>query len=329
MPPRRRSPMIRRVQPTDLDAILDLAAAKRAEYATHQPAFWRPARDGRAKQDAFLRRSLAGEDVVAFVSETGGAVDGFVIGTVLPAPAVFADDGPVCVVDDFATAGHDGWAAAGAALLEALADEARRRGATLIAVVSGHRDAHKRRMLARAGLVAESGWHVREHAGAPAGGVATAGAVRPATAADAGAILAIAQRARSPYQRYQRSLWRRAGTDRAQQLAAVAAIIADANTVARVHDRGEVDAFAFGTVVAAPPVYDPGGPVCLVDDLVVAWADGWATAGAALLEEVSAAGRERGTVLTAVICRHADDAKRRLLADRSFDLASEWHTSRL
>lgn len=33
---------------------------------------------------------------------------------------------------------------------------------------------------------------------------------------------------------------------------------------------GELAGFAVGTIVTAPPIYDPGGPICVIDDFAVA-----------------------------------------------------------
>jgi hypothetical protein len=76
-------------------------------------------------------------------------------------------------------------------------------------------------------------------------------------------------------------------------------------------------------------VYDPGGPVLLVDDFATREPEGWATVGAALLAAVTAEARARGALLAVVICGHLDRPKRALLAGAGFAVASEWHTRAL
>lgn len=98
----------------------------------------------------------------------------------------------------------------------------------------------------------------------------------------------------------------------------------------RVHERdGVVDGFAVGHLPQPPPVYDPGGPVCLIDDFATRDPEGWASSGAALLEAVTAEAKRRGVILVVVICGHADRPKRAMLAGAGYGVASEWHTREL
>jgi hypothetical protein len=72
--------------------------------------------------------------------------------------------------------------------------------------------------------------------------------------------------------------------------------------------------------VPAPPVYDPGGPVCLVEE--------W-SGDEALLAEAEQTAAERGTVLVRVVCPHADQSRAKLLTRRGYAVASEWYTAPL
>ena len=90
-------------------------------------------------------------------------------------------------------------------------------------------------------------------------------------------------------------------------------------------ESGAVRGFIWGKVVDAPPVYDPGGKVCMVDDFVVREPALWAAVGRALLDEVRRLARERGAVLVVVVCGPHDQPKRALLAMDDFTVASEWH----
>ena len=47
-------------------------------------------------------------------------------------------------------------------------------------------------------------------------------------------------------------------------------------------------------IIGAPPVYDPGGLTCMIDDFCVADPVGWATVGRALLAEAGQQARARG-----------------------------------
>ncbi len=51
----------------------------------------------------------------------------------------------------------------------------------------------------------------------------------------------------------------------------LASLVKDEEHIALVHETdGAVDGFVIAALVRAPPVYDPGGPACLIDDFVVA-----------------------------------------------------------
>jgi hypothetical protein len=79
-------------------------------------------------------------------------------------------------------------------------------------------------------------------------------------------------------------------------------------------------------LVPAPPVYDPGGLTCLVDDFMVATPDLSASVGAALLDKAIEHARPRGAVQTVVVCGPHDTPKRAMLIDAGHVVASEWHT---
>jgi hypothetical protein len=315
---------VRRATVDDADAITDIAEAKRVQYAGYSPVFWRPHPEGRASHLRYIRRTV--DSRLVFVHEANGAVDAYGGGELFPVPAVFGAAGTVCVVDGFAVRDPAAWPTIGRSVLDAVTAAAAEAGAALVAVVSGRDDQPKCAMLERAGLGLDSGWHVREHDRAlpapPAPGV------RPAEPSDAPAILDLAAGSLHPCQRYQPTFWRRAGAARDEQVAALSAAVADPGAVAVVHETtGRVDGYAVGTLETAPPVYDPGGPVLLVGDFAADRTD--ATIATALLEAVSQGGRERGTVLTAVVAGQTDEARRRLLVDGGFRQASQWYARRL
>jgi hypothetical protein len=94
-----------------------------------------------------------------------------------------------------------------------------------------------------------------------------ASTIREPTRADIPAILDLAEAKHEEYQRYQPTFWRRAGDSRERHEAYLAALLADERVIFRVHERdGVVDGFILGHLPTPPPVYDPGGPVCLIDD---------------------------------------------------------------
>ncbi len=71
-------------------------------------------------------------------------------------------------------------------------------------------------------------------------------------------------------------------------------------------------------LLSAPPVYDPGGPVCFIED--------W-QGDEVLLAEAEQTAAAKGAVLTRVICPHTDDNRAAALTHRGYAVASEWYTA--
>lgn len=142
----------RAATPSDVPRMVDLSEQKRSEYAAHEPVFWRKAADSREKQTPYFETLLSRESVIALVHERGGAIDGFLIAALVPAPPVYDPGGLICLIDDFVVADPDAWQIVGAALLAEVGRQARARGAVQFMVICGHRDGPKRAMLAAMGL---------------------------------------------------------------------------------------------------------------------------------------------------------------------------------
>lgn len=82
------------------------------------------------------------------------------------------------------------------------------------------------------------------------------------------------------------------------------------------------DTFTIGSLsarlVTAPPVYDPGGAVCLADSLLDA-------ASAELLSDAAHKAARRGAALMVVPCAHKNAAGQALLAGLGYTVASSWY----
>jgi hypothetical protein len=119
--------------------------------------------------------------------------------------------------------------------------------------------------------------------------------IRRPTPDDVSAILDVAEANRVDYQRYQVTFWRRAGDSREQQLAFLQSHVVDERVIASVHESDRViDGFVFASLLPARPVYSPGGPVALVDDIALRSPVDWLTLGAALVDEAIAEARRKG-----------------------------------
>ncbi|HYF94380.1 MAG TPA: hypothetical protein VD969_19340 [Symbiobacteriaceae bacterium] len=147
---------IRQALLEDVPAIVDLSEKKRVQYQQYQPLFWRKAEDSRGRHAVFLPHVLSRDNVIAFVHEAGGVVNGFVIGSLVPSPPVYSA-GLTCSIDDFCVVEHD-WLVIGRLLLDAAVQAARDRGASQCVVVCGNMDQPKREMLAKLGYTIASEW---------------------------------------------------------------------------------------------------------------------------------------------------------------------------
>jgi hypothetical protein len=145
----------------DIPALVELSDQRRQQYAQYQPVFWRPAADARERHEPFLRSLLAHDHVITRVHERDdGAVDAFVIATLVSAPPVYDPGGLTCGIDDFCVADASDWPTTGTRLLADAMAEAKTRGASQVVVVCGHLDQPKRAMLAAVGLTIASEWYV-------------------------------------------------------------------------------------------------------------------------------------------------------------------------
>ncbi len=133
------------------------------------------------------------------------------------------------------------------------------------------------------------------------------------------------QQRRIDEERYQLRFYRKAADSREKQLPYFKSLLAGERVIALVSEHnGRIDGFIIGMVINAPPVYDPGGFTCLVDDFVVQRPEDWPTIGVALLGEVNQHAKNRGAVQTVVVCRRLDETKRAALASLGLTVVSEW-----
>ncbi|MFI7613513.1 GNAT family N-acetyltransferase [Nonomuraea terrae] len=149
---------IRAAVPGDVAAIAALMARRRQAYELHQPVFWRRAPDAEARHAAFLATLVRDPDAVCRVAERDSRFAGFAIASLVRSPPVYDPGGPTCTLDDYAVVDDRDWPTTGTALLHAVVDEARRRGAAQVVVVCGNADTPKREALRQAGLSIASEW---------------------------------------------------------------------------------------------------------------------------------------------------------------------------
>ncbi len=149
--------------------------------------------------------------------------------------------------------------------------------------------------------------------------------VRIAVAADVAAMASLADIRREQYARYQPIFWRPAVGALDKHRAYLARLIDDDKVITLVSEEaGQLTGFLIATLTGAPPVYDPGGATCQIDDFIVVPASRWQTTGARLLRAGVAEASRRGAVQAVVVTGHLDEPKRELLRACGLEPASEW-----
>lgn len=154
--------------------------------------------------------------------------------------------------------------------------------------------------------------------------------IRVASGEDLEEMLRLADARRRQYTAYQPLFWRAAADAVDQQRPYLAELLQDERVIAYV---GATDSalrgFVLGKLILSPPVYDPGGETCVVDDFTVSDPADWPTIGVDLLRAVQQAAHLRGATQIVVVTAHLDTAKRTVLAASGLSTASEWWVSAL
>jgi hypothetical protein len=154
--------------------------------------------------------------------------------------------------------------------------------------------------------------------------------IRDATEDDVLGIGALADRRRAEYELAQPVFWRRAPDAVERHLPWLSGLVADPAVVSLVAVTGaSLDGYVFASVVAAPPVYDPGGPTGVIDDFAVADPALWTSAGRDLLDALRGHLADRGVAQIVVVCGHHDQPKRQALLAAGMTVASEWFVAPL
>jgi len=149
--------------------------------------------------------------------------------------------------------------------------------------------------------------------------------IRTAVQADVPGMTALAAIRREQYARYQPLFWRPAAAAPDKHRTYLGSLVASDEVVTLVSDEaGQLTGFLIATLTPAPPVYDPGGLTCQIDDFVVAPATKWPTTGVQLLRAGLAQAGRRGAVQAVVVTAHLDQPKRQALQACGLEVASEW-----
>ena len=129
--------------------------------------------------------------------------------------------------------------------------------------------------------------------------------VRPATDDDIPAMVTLIEAHRELLQQLQNQLGRKSAGSAEMTKAWFGFLLSDDMKHGFVHESaGEIDGFIIAALLKAPPVYDPDGLACIIDDFAVASDDLWPTVGVELLAYAKAWAKDNGGTLTAVLTPH-------------------------
>ena len=90
-------------------------------------------------------------------------------------------------------------------------------------------------------------------------------------------------------------------------------------------ESGQIVGFIIGQIRNPPPVYDPGGKACVIDDFAVASDERWSDVGENLKSNLEKMCQSLGVKLTVTVCGEKDISKRGFIRSRGEEIASEWY----
>ena len=314
---------VRAAKSDDIPKIVELCEAERRRYEVGYANFYAVAPDYAQKKTESVAQLIDSDNALALVHETGGQIDGLILGRLVNAPPVYNPGGMVCLIEDFLVASPQGWPKTGAALEKAANERVRQLGGVLLVVESMHTATSKRDLLLSTGFNIASDWFCRDiDLFEP--GWKLVGEIEPATLADVPALVDLCERRRMQYQRYQPIFWRKAADAADKQRPYLSWLIADGKSISLVHRTNKtIDGFIIANPSASSPFFDRHGPSCNIDDFTVADDSQWQI-GSWLLYTATTKAKSMGAVCSQVICGDADLSKRRMLDQMGYQIGHEW-----
>lgn len=154
--------------------------------------------------------------------------------------------------------------------------------------------------------------------------------VRKARASDIEAAVALAERSRRQYQKYQPAFWHKAEKSAAVTQTFFTRLLAENDAFFLVAiEADQLLGFLIARKFTAPPVFESGGDTYLIDDFSVLEPHHWLTIGEALLSHASTLIHEHGGVQIVVTSADRDLAKTEMLRRSDLTIASNWWTKPL
>lgn len=151
-------------QEIHIDSMVNLSHLKRKAYEIAQPKFWKYAGPkAEEEQMKWFKELIGRDDYIALVlsnkSHISAHIEGFIIGRIMKAPAVYNPGGHTLMIDDFCVKNQQ-WENIGRLLLERIKALALQKNVTQLVIVSGAHDFEKKKFLEKNNLNVASEWFV-------------------------------------------------------------------------------------------------------------------------------------------------------------------------
>jgi len=154
--------------------------------------------------------------------------------------------------------------------------------------------------------------------------------VRKAQEEDLDAVVLLASRKRDQYKHFSPVFWNPSKHAEAVQKEFFSKIIKERERFLLVaEEQGKIAGFLFAEIRVPPPVYDPGGKACLVDDFVISGNETWERCGQVLFRKLEAICLEEGVSVLVSVCGRLDEAKKTFLGSTGSSVVSEWFVKEL
>lgn len=146
----------------DIGVMLSLSKAKRLAYEKAQPQFWRySGREAEESQAKWFAELINSDKHISLIAQDSDhQILGFVIGSLISAPAVYNPGGLTLMIDDFCVKSEDLWTTVGDQLIQSIKKYGKEKGAAQILVVCGAHDTLKSQFLREQDLSIASEWFV-------------------------------------------------------------------------------------------------------------------------------------------------------------------------
>ncbi len=157
-----RNILVRLATSVDVEYMVAMSYQKRRDYEKAQPQFWKWAGiDAEVLQAKWFAELITRNDhIILVATDSNEKIMGFIIGRLMPAPAVYNPGGLTLMIDDYCIEHEALWESISIKLIDQIKVIAKAKQAVQILVVCGAHDKVKGQFLKNSGLTVASEWYV-------------------------------------------------------------------------------------------------------------------------------------------------------------------------